>query len=661
MKRNKARQSSIGILGTAVVTATLLGLGFPQSAKPASNTYGTSSGVYVTILSPTTGASDSSKQIEISAFYQASATSGGISTLELYIDGQQEAVKNLDSPENKGVVSFVISPGTISAGKHDIVVRVAAADAEIASATTTLNIQQAAQTSTTPAPALGGTISDGTAPSVAITTPTANSTVDGTIDIKVDAHDDSGKPPYVSLFIDHNFKTLRNFPPFDFAWDTTRVANGYHTIEVWGYNDAQAVGHAQPLTVFVNNPGGRTLVRHDLLDTVPVRSSVKTAARLVAMPVQHHAVIRPHAVLAQGPIAKPTKIERLSVAKIDPDSSSLSDQSLLMSPFLPKIVPQPSQIATTIASPVAVAFPSLATSPAQSAFYAANSLEETNSGLTSPEATALLTPPTVVEFVEKTAIQASAPAAPKPTAVKLEATVANVPPSDNSALKLESSVSTTVTDDQNGPTLEAPVVNVVKVSQPIALAPGNAAATMTISPTRMASASIDSSSLFTQDPSLQAPRVSLNPIVNIVNTHRVQAHIVSLGTSPNGFSLSRVLSNGGAYQVVMNDRAVKLDQPLEAHNNFLFAPFRQIFESEGGVMAWNPTLHSVHALSANRDIELTIGSKIALVNQQSISLNASPYIVRGHTMIPLAFVPIALSATVSYDPTTGHIIINSNN
>ena len=44
------------------------------------------------------------------------------------------------------------------------------------------------------------------------------------------------------------------------------VSNGYHTIEAFGYNDSPRVGHAPALRLYVNNPGGETSIRHDLLD-----------------------------------------------------------------------------------------------------------------------------------------------------------------------------------------------------------------------------------------------------------------------------------------------------------------------------------------------------------------------------------------------------------
>ena len=86
--------------------------------------------------------------------------------------------------------------------------------------------------------------------------------------LRVKATDPSGKNPYVSLSIDKVWKTLRNFAPYEFEWDTTAYPNGYHTIEVAGYSDSDTsnVGRAPALRVYVNNPGGETSIRHDLLD-----------------------------------------------------------------------------------------------------------------------------------------------------------------------------------------------------------------------------------------------------------------------------------------------------------------------------------------------------------------------------------------------------------
>lgn len=704
MKRQKNQLSSIGLLGKAVATATILGCStVPQAVHAATTPDVMTSGVYVSILSPTVNVNDPNKQVEVSAFYQAAPVTGGVTTLELYIDGQQEAVKKLDSPEDKGIVSFVISPGTLSAGAHHVVVTVSAGDAEVASAKTSISI--AADTSDSaaaPTPSLGGDTADGSAPAVAITEPMPDSTVIGTIDIKVDAHDNTGKPPYVSLFIDHNFKTLRNFPPYDFAWDTTRVANGYHTLEVWGYNDNQTVGHTEPMSVYVNNPSGRTMVRHDLLDTLPASLVIKSATQAAAITPtapKKHDVARAAAVLAQGsPLT--SKQARLAIAANFDSGTPFSEETTLMSPFLPKHTPQLNQIA--VAPPVKTAPILAAQSTVSVAAAPAVAVDDQPAASTQLSDYAPLTTPSTTDKVSMPAVVKSAPAPPveAPEQVVIH-TVTYDTPSDSSTVDsqpmIEAPVVTTrsietapavthkaaptelssLTTPAKSPytmqlddtkpfttvvssdhsSMEAPDVKLIPVHLPARLAAGKAVTGLRRE-TSMASASIDSATLFTPQTALAAPDVAAAKAEDVIQDHKVQAQIETLGQTANGFPASEVVRSH-ANEVVMNDRLVALDQPLQDKNSFLFAPFRQIFENEGGMVAWNSTLHQVHALSGSRDIELTIGSKTATVNQEPLTLNAVPYIEEGHTMIPLAFVPIALDATVSYDPNSGHIEINS--
>jgi hypothetical protein len=690
MKRHETHVPGTGFFGKAVATATLLGCTIiPQTLRAAPQQNVATAGIYLSILSPTTDISDASKQLEISAFYQASPTTGGVTTLELYVDGQQEAVKNLDSPEMKGVVSFVLAPGTLSPGEHHFVITVSASDAEVASVKTALTISEPIDPNAVTSTNDSGTSVDGSAPAVAITAPLSNSTVVGTIDIKVDAHDNSGKPPYVSLFIDHNFKTLRNFPPFDFAWDTTRVQNGYHTIEVWGYNDDQAVGHALPMTVYVNNPGGRTTVRHDLLDTVPTRLLIK-AADIASKPMLVHHTARPATprLLAQSSSAVTTNAVRLAAAQ--KENSSVSAQTMLMAPFLkpdfvtPLSVQKRAQVRT---------MPVLATGKvasdldgAQLAGASMDAGSVTNAAQLSAPTTFSIALPSRPEAKQTPMQIASAKTTTEATTVRALPGLAN-DDAINSNVTIERSSAEIGVEETEDAALEAPSVQVVPyaVSSPVrSIPPGSVKETapvqrmkkivshavladttidtnrVMIGATRMASSMVDSATLFTPVSSLQTPTVSMNHVSPAaIAFHRVEAMPQTLGSSNTGFPVHRLLRGQGAFQVVLNNHIVLLSQPLQDHKSFLFAPFRQIFESEGGVMAWNATAHSVHALNGSRDIELTIGSKSATVNQQIVIMNASPYLTYGHTMVPLAFVPVALDATVSYDPASGHIVINS--
>ncbi|MER3402799.1 MAG: hypothetical protein C4336_02225 [Armatimonadota bacterium] len=62
---------------------------------------------------------------------------------------------------------------------------------------------------------------------------------------------------YVTFFVDGQVRALRNFAPYVYHWDTTREANGWHTLEVWSFDGKQTF-KSPPTRVFVNNPGGRT-------------------------------------------------------------------------------------------------------------------------------------------------------------------------------------------------------------------------------------------------------------------------------------------------------------------------------------------------------------------------------------------------------------------
>ena len=95
---------------------------------------------------------------------------------------------------------------------------------------------------------------DPTAP-ITIIIPRHGTHVSGVVPIEVRV---SGQErPYVSFFVDGQVRTLRNYPPYVYYWDTSRERNGWHTLEAWSFDGNQTF--KSPVTrVFVNNPGGRT-------------------------------------------------------------------------------------------------------------------------------------------------------------------------------------------------------------------------------------------------------------------------------------------------------------------------------------------------------------------------------------------------------------------
>ena len=304
-------KSRWGLTGTAVLASALgMSLLGPHRAFAAPHQFSAvpaAADLGVTILSPDPHTPLAGvKPVEISAFYQGSPANQ-IIAIELFIDGAKAATKMLDAPETRGVVSFLVDAGQISAGAHQIVIRATAADQEVSSAKSrfTFNgmdpgVTPLAMPSPTTAPTTPPTdpsLSSGLPPTLRLLSPSPDGKVQGVMTLRVEASDPSGKAPYISLFIDKTFKTLRNYAPYEFEWDTTAYSNGYHTVEAYGYNDTASVGHAKTLRLYVNNPGGETGIRRDLLDAP---KAVKPA-RIIAAPKKQAAL--PEQWLAPAQIA----------------------------------------------------------------------------------------------------------------------------------------------------------------------------------------------------------------------------------------------------------------------------------------------------------------------------------------------------------------------
>ena len=318
-----------GVTGAASLLAAALGLSLagPHRAYAAPGALAlpalpSDSDLGVTLLSPDPRTPLSGlKPVEISAFYQGSP-GNQIVAVELFLDGQKAATKTLDVPETRGVVSFLVDASQVKAGVHRIVVRVTAADQEVKSARSSFlfggegSLPLSASGPALPLPT--GSATGGGAPTVQLVTPEGGVKVQGLVTLKVQASDPSGKAPYVSLFIDKTFKTLRNYAPYEFEWDTTAYSNGYHTIEAYGYNDAAGVGQAPALRLYVNNPGGETSVRHDLLDGTksPARAAKKSqtkkqSAKRLGRPLP---LRRPDLLTAAAPAPAETPAPRVASA-----------------------------------------------------------------------------------------------------------------------------------------------------------------------------------------------------------------------------------------------------------------------------------------------------------------------------------------------------------
>jgi hypothetical protein len=92
---------------------------------------------------------------------------------------------------------------------------------------------------------------------VFVAAPKPGATVMGPVDINIGFGEKLGKS-YVSFFVDGSFKSITNYPPFNFVWDTEKETNGWHEIEAWAIDERNDTHKTGTVRLFVNNPGGRT-------------------------------------------------------------------------------------------------------------------------------------------------------------------------------------------------------------------------------------------------------------------------------------------------------------------------------------------------------------------------------------------------------------------
>ena len=599
-----------GLTGAAALLAAALGLSVagPHRAYAASGIASApgDSELGVTILNPDPHTPLSGlKPVEISAFYQGSPANQ-IIAVELYLDGVKAATKTLDVPETRGVVSFLVDASQVSAGTHRIVVRATAADQEVKSARSSFTFgtgigsqplsTEAPSSLSSPAMPLPS-VSSGNGPTLRLFDPSESGKVQGIVTIKLQATDSSGKAPYVSLFIDKTFKTLRNFAPYEFEWDTTAYANGFHTIEAFGYNEAGNAGKAKSLRLYVNNPGGETAIRHDLLDGVKTVKPVSQKALGRPLPLR-----RPDLLTAsEKPSVKKTQTRLASVLPVHLQSTRESVQML-------------------VRGASAVRFGSLNIAGELTAPFV-------NEAPTARDASETATP-------QFTPAAQSAPRRFK----SLPAVTASPDADPNMASLPETTSSKRISGKaarlQRMATLRLPESH---LTLPFLAAPH--IAPRAVKPTV---------NILVANHEARMANTVIKPILKM---HTLQVHLPA--------TLGSLLRSVGQTSILFNHTLVKMDRPLTEQNSILFGPLRQIFEQGGGTLTWQSRTGTVHAKNATKDITLTIGSASAVVNAKQVTLDGKPYLIMGRTMVPMSFVTAAMNADVQYDAATGHLLITS--
>ncbi|MDB4409296.1 S8 family serine peptidase [Gammaproteobacteria bacterium] len=112
---------------------------------------------------------------------------------------------------------------------------------------------------------------DTTAPTVSIASPAASSNViSGTVKITVNASDDTGVTD-VALYVNGQIAGTDSTAPYEFNWDSTRVADGEVTFDAYAYDAANNKGTSSSVVATVDN-------LPDVVDTIAPSVAISNLA-----------------------------------------------------------------------------------------------------------------------------------------------------------------------------------------------------------------------------------------------------------------------------------------------------------------------------------------------------------------------------------------------
>ncbi len=150
-----------------------------------------------------------------------------------------------------------------------------------------------------------------------------------------------------------------------------------------------------------------------------------------------------------------------------------------------------------------------------------------------------------------------------------------------------------------------------------------------------------------------------NPFPN--DTVQGSAVVAKCVTSPTGEVKSSASFVIGASSYTVGGVQTTMDVAPYIKDGRTFLPVRYVANALGVADAnilWDEATQKVTLLKGGTVVQLTIGSKIIIVNGVSIIMDVAPELTSGRTMLPIRFVAQALGASVGWDEATQTVTLN---
>jgi hypothetical protein len=107
--------------------------------------------------------------------------------------------------------------------------------------------------------------------------------------------------------------------------------------------------------------------------------------------------------------------------------------------------------------------------------------------------------------------------------------------------------------------------------------------------------------------------------------------------------------------IVINGDMLPLDPPPRFENNLLFVPVRRMIDALG--LPWTRSGNRITTQVGSKTVTLTIGSPIAQIDRDHVTLEAPPTEVRNVLYVPLRFFTDVLGAQAHFDRRSNTVVI----
>lgn len=195
------------------------------------------------IVTPPPDAAISGSQVEIAVRF-TSTQEQQVTKVQVFLNGKYVTEYLYDAGRTEGAASFKWDTTRTSNGRHKLDIQMFSSDEYVGMASCMVTVSNRSR--------------DLAPPRVAVTSPREGAVVSGITPIIIEASDNTGYEPLVSVYVDKSLRCVRNRGPYTYDWDTTAYPNGPHTIEASAEDDASNISPVKSIRVTVRNLGTQT-------------------------------------------------------------------------------------------------------------------------------------------------------------------------------------------------------------------------------------------------------------------------------------------------------------------------------------------------------------------------------------------------------------------